>query len=142
MEAMRFHSARLIVGGISLVLAGCGGSQSGGGAVVGYCASYDYVDAMFGEPAHIEFCSVNEGDCRASAEQFAKYHAMEMECVPSTVMHCYGYQDTTYGGPKCSITAEECEKARAADVSDDVDPVLAELGAEPVATTPCVRHGS
>jgi hypothetical protein len=128
---------------ILLACVACGGRQGGGGggATVGYCASHDYVDAMFGEPAHIEFCKATEAECRASAAEFAEHHGMQMSCVASSTMYCYGYEDGS-GEESCSITAQECERSRAADRSDQVDPVLAELGATPVAKTPCREVGS
>ena len=107
--------------------------------MVGYCASYDYVDALFGEPAHTEFCKPTEAECREVAARYAQYHNMQMECVASSSMHCYGYEDASRD-ENCFITAQECEKARSYDSSDQVDPVLAELGATPVAKTACARR--
>ena len=124
---------------LTLAFLACAGAQGGSGKVSGYCAEYDYVDALFGEPAHLEFCMVTETECREAAARWAQYHGMQMECFPSSVMHCYGYEDASRE-ESCFISMEACEKARAADPSDEVDPVLAELGAVPVPKTPCTRR--
>jgi hypothetical protein len=126
---------------IALVMGSCGGGQRGGGRTAGYCASYDYTDAMFGEPAHVGFCSPTRAECEEIAQRYATYHQMQMACAPAPTIFCWQFSDPSYSSDlSCFATMDECTESAASASSGPSDPELAALLGPTPPPGPCTQR--